>query len=621
MQVSHAEALNVIGRIVVGIPLIGIFLVAYVLCYYRLLLYPISGIASAVTYFASINNPSHVFNYLHRSPLYWDESVFLPLPGLRQMLLIAAKQDEEQTLGEINFIVHERRQQINIARVVTLEVAVWDMEARKNLHDIADAAQQLDHILSSSRRLITPFLRAPFARLNDASRDAVRYYSPLSWQARQDALKNMESHLQKAYPRFRDSKLNIRMERIVATWLMLAQQELEKLGKMLETSGKILNPYSPGQVLELRNNLFVGRLDLVQKLEEELNKGSRRPTFLLNGERRMGKSSTLKQLPFLLGGRYVPVFYDLQSPKVLSSTVSILSTIAEEIYLSVSSRGMIIKQLDYKRLQDIEDMRNEAAVYNVFDEWLGNLERMLIQEDHVLLLAFDEFEKLEDARKDGYLNLRLLLDWFRNLIQYHPQIALLFSGVRSFKEMNVDWISYFVNVQTLKVSFLEESEAYQLITRPMTDFPGEEIFGEDVIKEIIRVTCCHPFLIQAICSRLIDNLNAQNRTQAYLDDVETTVEEILESWETYFQDLWNRTDHEQRACLFSLIVAYKAGSDGTVSTIKQHTGLSDNVIYRTLKLLLERDLIRRNENTYHIAAPIFSKWVERSSYDDPPFAI
>ena len=67
------------------------------------------------------------------------------------------------------------------------------------------------------------------------------------------------------------------------------------------------NPYIPGQALELRNSLFVGRQDLVQQLGEALSRGTYQPTFLLTGERRMGKTSTLKQLSDLLGARYFPI--------------------------------------------------------------------------------------------------------------------------------------------------------------------------------------------------------------------------------------------------------------------------------------------------------------------------
>ena len=91
------------------------------------------------------------------------------------------------------------------------------------------------------------------------------------------------------------------------------------------------NPYKAGQVLRSGDPLFVGRRDLIEHLERALSKSEHHPTFLLNGERRMGKSSTLKQLPLLLGSRYIPIYYDLQSPGMSSSIAVFLGTIADEI--------------------------------------------------------------------------------------------------------------------------------------------------------------------------------------------------------------------------------------------------------------------------------------------------
>jgi len=57
-----------------------------------------------------------------------------------------------------------------------------------------------------------------------------------------------------------------------------------------------------------------------------------------------------------------------------------------------------------------------------------------------------------------YLDLHLLLNWFRSTIPNRPQLALLFSGGKSVSEMGhemeINWPGYFVNVQTFRVGFL-----------------------------------------------------------------------------------------------------------------------------------------------------------------------
>ena len=619
VSITSSIQFNIDGGIVLG--LIGgfvagmIFVVSHTIGYYRLPLYLISSTSTLMAYLVSRRNPLQVFTLLHRSSLYWDEYEPLPLPCLTRILLIAIDQDIEQTLTEINFIVYERPQQLRAAKAASLEIVFRDLEIRSSLSGIAQAFQQFEVILPQEVGLIDPRWVRPFARLNDASRDAARYSSSLGKQARRDALEDMVINLKRIYPNTAlvNTHLMKRLEKVINRWLALAQIELEKLEEAPQKTGQIDNPFISGQVLELGNSLFVGRRYLIQQLEEALSRGNSRPTFFLYGERRMGKSSTLKQLPNMLGAHYLPILYDLQLPGILSSTAAFLGTVAEEIYKTMTFRGILARKLEYASLKEA-GKENEAAAYRLFDEWLKKLERTLEQEDRILLLLFDEFEKLEETGQAEYLDLRLLLDWFRSVIQSRPRFALLFSGVHTLGEMGtktgINWAGYFVNVQTLKVSFLQPSEAYKLITQPVLDFPGGEIFSTRVIDEIIQVTGCHPFLMQAICSALIDNLNAENRAQVVIQDVAIAVDQVLESWwYTYFWDLWQRTDQNQRACLFAI---RKLG-EGDSQKVSQQNGLDEKTVRGTLQILLKRDLVLHENGIYRIAAPIFSEWVERNT--------
>ena len=589
-----------------------VFALTFLLIFYRLPLYPFSGFASWKALQVSRKKPSQVFACLHNSSLYWDEYVYLPLPGLRQMLTIAAGQNVERALEELTFIVMERPLQIVAARFAALEIALRDLQMRDTLRDIAGASLRLSEIFPHGTGLIDPQWSMILVRLHDASQDAILAQSPVGWQARHNALEAMLSDLKQIYPgrAFNDVELNILLADIVARWRAIVLRELEVLEDAPEKTRRISNPYNPGPALERQNRLFVGRYHLALQIGEALSRSDHRPTFLLHGERRMGKSSILKHLPDLLGARFIPVFYDLQSPDSISSIAALLGMIAEEIVLAMKARGLPAKKLEYERLK-VACKENEATVYYVFNRWLRGIEKALEREDRVLLLMFDEFEKLNWAREKEYLQLELLLNWFRSIIQHHPRLSLLFSGVQTFGDMGVNWASYFVNVQTLKVSFLQPSEAYQLITQPLPDPLVEQVFGEGVIEEILRVTGCHPFLVQALSSALIDALNARRRDQVELKDVVKAIDTLFKHWgSTYFRDLWERTSADQRKCL---LVLGQLGN-GDLNSIELQSCLDGQAVERALETLVDRDLVRVDEHgMYQLAAPIFNAWVERSS--------
>jgi len=622
------------------------------------------------------------FAYL-RTLLRWNAWEVLSLSDLTAMMRSAIEQDMEKTREIMTFIETERPLQLEAARAGLrtgfLTLVAHEMETCKTLLDISGAIQQftklqslvgelhlssqpdesavskevrednppvdveqeefwepsLEESLTEESPLDNPYPDPPLSRrsrrvynvnleelltlLIDVSLDAAHYRNSLSWQNREDALQRMIANLEKIKKNitYRHRQLFDMANR----WISTAQHELDKLQQEPQRTYQINNPYIVGPALQRGTSLFVGRQDLVQQLEQGLSRGSHRPTFFLNGERRMGKSSTLRQLPDRLDKRhFLPIFFDLQAPEMTSSTAAFLSSVAEKMSETMEAGGLQVEPLEKKNLQDAMQ-ENEARVYSVFDEWLKSTERTLDRQGRIVLLSFDEFENLEMVGKMNYLDLHLLLNWFRSTIQNRPQLALLFSGGKSVSEMGnetgINWSGYFVNVQTFRVGFLRKAEARQLITQPVPDYPIEQIFGDGVVDEIIRVTGCHPFLVQAVCSNLVNNLNADSRHHAELPDVEIAVKQVLDDWEDgYFQDLWTRTDAEQRACLIALNDLKKGDIQQIAQQIhrdKEITRATFQAVRHTLQMLFKRDLVLLENEIYRIATPIFSQWVERNS--------
>ena len=93
----------------------------------------------------------------------------------------------------------------------------------------------------------------------------------------------------------------------------------------------------------------------------------------------MGKSSTLKQLPDLLGARYLPILCDLQIRGFSASTAIFLGKIADEIAKAMNARGLPMRKLSYEQLQEASK-RSETEVYYQFERWFELLEPVLEQQ-------------------------------------------------------------------------------------------------------------------------------------------------------------------------------------------------------------------------------------------------
>ncbi len=258
------------------------------------------------------------------------------------------------------------------------------------------------------------------------------------------------------------------------------------------------------------------------------------------------------------------------------------------------------------------ERRRGARLYHAFERWLGQVEEVLEREQRTLLLTFDEFEILEEVEQAKHMEVRPLLNWMRSVIQFHPRVALLFSGVKSFDEMgtrdSIDWNGYFINVQKLCVSFLKPDEARHLILKPTPAYPGEDIFPCEVVDLIVAETGCHPFLLQALCSALITLLNVERREQATPSDVTRAGEKVLSDWAGHFTHLWRSSDEPQQTCLEALLAVPQAD----LQWLAQHTGLDEKVARRTMQHLLNRDLVAyASDETYSLAVPLFRRWLEQ----------
>ena len=607
---NHAIASIVIISLIVLLIAISF---AYFFVYFRMLLYLATGQSTFRAYIASRRDPSNVFDHLHRCSLYWEQGTTLPLPFLKEMLLMAYDESPEQTMRELEYIMVKRSEQLRVAREALLEIVVRDLERCHTLEQIADSGELLTKLLLLDTNAIDARWSRPIVCLRDASSDALRtiMLSPIDFAGRHRALGDVLADLRKEYPVgvFRDQRMNSRLTRIMERWQEIARQERERLGNP-EPEG-ILDPYQPGKQLSLRDSLFQGRRDLAGQLENALNLGVHRPTFFLNSEQRMGKSSVLQQLPVLLGAQYISVIYDLQRSGLFESTAAFLSELAYGIVREMNSRGMQIKSPAYDALSEVS-LVSDAAAFSYFKQWFVGLETTLRREQRTLLLAFDEFEALEESQNAQCFDVRLLLGWLRDVIRFHPRVALLFSGVKTLGEMGVemgiDWTGYFMDVRTLRVSFLHADEARRLIRNPTPDFPGADIFNDEVIEKIMVESSCHPFLVQALCSSLITVLNVDRREQATLADVRLAVGRVLEEWDGYFRNQWNRTDEEQKACLAALLER-----DADVVWLAQRTNLDERAVRRTLQRLTMRDLVSQEpDETYRIAVPMMRRWLENT---------
>jgi hypothetical protein len=357
---------------------------------------------------------------------------------------------------------------------------------------------------------------------------------------------------------------------------------LQRAGQILReeiesrVAGLIPNPFRAGDPLsgEAGPELFRGRERAIRDIEEILSDPDRSASLQLLAPRRSGKTSLLKMLPGMLPDA-VCVFFDLQAHPA-ASVDRFLQSVAEQA------------QVQAKRDRRIElPPMPDGPPLEAAEKWLDKLEHL--PDGRRVLIAIDEFERLEDLFPGSRREFLQLMGLFRATIQHRQRVRLLVSGAAAFDSLDRVWDDHFISARQIKLPFLDQSTSIGLLSAPSSDFPAGAIPG-DVAADVYRRTGGQPYLLQIFGSLLVGRLNHEKRRAATVADVEAIEGRALEWAEGYFRDLYRWAPEPVRAVLGCLARGETAA------------------ITPPARRWLERQYLLTPDD--RLAVPLLGKWIE-----------
>jgi hypothetical protein len=395
-----------------------------------------------------------------------------------------------------------------------------------------------------------------------------------------------------------------RFRPIASSWRQILSDHVRELAVLVEQNQEIESPYIIGVPLTQQQKIFTGRTDIGIRIEQLLL-DQRRPPLLFYGQRRMGKTSLLYNLGRLLPNTIVPMFVDLQGAASRASNhAGFLYNLARGMVDSAERQGGLTL-LNLKR----EEL--EADPFTRFDEWLDGVEKRLEleQEQKTVLLALDEFEVLDKALTEGRFSETAVLGMLRNLIQHRPRFKVLLSGSHTIEEFQ-RWASYLINVQVVHISYLKEAEVRQLIEHPVKDFTLR--YEPDAVEQVLKLTRCHPFLVQLLCAEIVALKNEQDpsiRRLASLADVEAAVPEALNSGSFFFADIQNNQVNAEGLEVLRFLAAQ---GEGAIVSKKNLSCEFPDGLNSILNLLLRRELIEQVGDGYRFQVELIRRWFTKA---------
>ena len=486
-------------------------------------------------------------------PPYFDQLIHLPLPFMSSILVETYQEKPNAVRQTINYLTNSTNQQSAATKSI-VNIVLDTLERCHTLGDIIDITEELAWISSPYPAEI----RTIFPQFLDISH-SVHSISILTSVYRQieilkQTIKSL-SQIQKSNALIKNPYIANVSSNIAEQWLSILETARGNLQAQTRYAQEIPQVYIAGVSLdpETAQNRFKGRHDLFREIEN-IASMSPPPTLLLYGNRRTGKTSTLKYLPQKVGRDFISLRVDVQGIADAITLGGVVESLVEQIIDSAkTSRNLNLSPPDREELQ--------ADPFPTLRDWLTTIEQTAPGKR--FLLCLDEFERLEEVV--ATTNSLAPLNFLRHVIQDRASWILLFTGSHTLDEMENYWSDYLISTRYVRLTYLEKPEAEELITHPVPDFPN--IYLPEAVEKIIYWTRCQPFLVQLLCSELVDYLNRKHRRNVLnikvtAKDVESIIPQALVAGSLYFNEFWYESlNSRQRESIKNLIQEAKPTSE------------------------------------------------------------
>ena len=266
VQTGNARALP--SRYVAygAIMVLGIVCV-FGLIYFRVLLQPVYAIASLATYLWARARPDQAARIWRWNPAAWHEVIWIPLPFAGRLLSLVAKHDREKGLEQIRFVQAERPHQRRAAQAALVPVILedlrcsdldgigsvaarleWTRDVRNGLpREVVEAIPKLDHVSAEVRQFLE--LQNPYRKRGTIERVL-------------EDLNGLQANLTS-----KPGRIVSELSSVVNEWERLIKSEHERVTEAVKGQGIII-PFVYGHPIgESDQNLFVGRKDIMSRLE------------------------------------------------------------------------------------------------------------------------------------------------------------------------------------------------------------------------------------------------------------------------------------------------------------------------------------------------------------------
>ena len=391
------------------------------------------------------------------------------------------------------------------------------------------------------------------------------------------------------------------------------------------------SPYIVGNPVD-RQEMFFGRADVIDRIKRQLGASNHANVILLEGNRRTGKTSVLRQLGKAdVPPGWIPVYCSFQDAegdgaKAGVTTRNVFRLLARRTGWTLGDAGV---ETWFPGLPEREPGRPfklafRAALDRVFTDGGAPFESFEIYiaaaveaaNPRRILLMLDEFDKLQEGIDAGITSPQVPEN-IRHLLQHQLGVSAIITGSRRLKRLREEyWSALFGLGYRIGISALSLDDARRLVTEPVDGRLGYLPQARDRLAELCA---CHPFLVQSLCNRVFERAASGGDRTITVDVVEEAATEMVRDNE-HFRTLWDYAGTARRRLLLALCDRLAEGPDAVnldlFSVKLQEHGVplrrdieldGDVAELRELELLDFDDSYRGG--TYRLSVPLMARWL------------
>ncbi|QLE39170.1 ATP-binding protein [Nostoc sp. C052] len=357
------------------------------------------------------------------------------------------------------------------------------------------------------------------------------------------------------------------------------------------------NPYIIGRPIS-EPEIFFGRQEQLAFIEENLSRGEK--FILLHGQRRIGKSSLLQNIPKIVKvDKSAFVSFDLEyhsQEKLENLLESLAETIVEQ--LKIDPDKVVIP-----KAKEIEEQKDIFCT-----NFLPQIHEHL--KDTNLVLLLDEF----DALNNKYIGVELesLFKQLKNIVYRNQRLfVIIFAGRKPADISNL--LKIFPKIPIAEVGLLDKESIKQLIIQPVSDSLKYE---PKAIEAITDLSAGHPYFIQILCFAIFSRARELEKWEVYEEDVEMIIDRAVELAEAGFAWYWEALSIPEKVVFSAVAEAQKIAIEKKDQQLEKNPLMllqsHNDVLSRDLQKKLTKELASKgflNEQGSKVKIELVRRWL------------